>query len=240
MVMSNKNYFKLPRLYSAQTLNKKADVLLTDTQTHYLKNVMRRKEGDGVRLFDGKNGEWVGEITALSKKTITVSLQEKIKDQPNDNRIIRLVFSPIKKNRMDWMIEKMVELGVTEFTPVLFQNTEIRKINENRIHAQIFEAAEQCERFTIPTINPMQKLDHFLRDDSFEGKNYACLERFEDAQPLQNDAENNVSFLIGPEGGFTEEEKKILSKHMQAIDLGETILRCETAAIKALVLLTSK
>ena len=156
------NYFKLPRLYSAQTLTAKADVLLSDTQTHYLKNVMRRKEGDLIRLFDGRNGEFLAKISALSKKSMIVSVQEKLKEQPEHNRIIRFVFSPIKKHRMDWMIEKMVELGVTDFQPVLFQNTEIRKINIDRITTQIFEAAEQCERLTIPTLQDIQKLDRFL------------------------------------------------------------------------------
>lgn len=232
------HYFKLPRLYSTQLLSEKADVLLSDTQTHYLKNVMRRKEDDFIRLFDGKNGEWLGKITDISKKSMTVALEKKIKKQPTSHQHIRFVFSPIKKNRMDWMIEKMVELGVTEFQPVLFQNTEVRKINAARMTSQIFEAAEQCERLTIPVLNDIQKLDKFLSADKFEGKNLACLERFESAQSLDDINVQNVSFLIGPEGGFTEEEKNIIAKHMKAIDLGDTIYRCETAAIKTLVLLS--
>jgi len=233
------NYFKLPRLYSTQPLSEKADVLLTDNQSHYLRNVMRRKEEDLIRLFDGHNGEWLGKITALSKKYTTVTLQEQLKQQPLENRRVRFVFSPIKKHRMDWMIEKMVELGVTEFQPVLFQNTEVRKTNEDRMTTQIFEAAEQCERFTIPTLHPLKKLDRFLGEDDFNGLNLACLERFESSQSLDDVISEDVSFLIGPEGGFTEDEKNLIAQSMCAIDLGETILRCETAAIKTLVLLTA-
>ncbi|MEM7618045.1 MAG: RsmE family RNA methyltransferase [Pseudomonadota bacterium] len=232
------NYFKLPRLYSTQPLSEKADVSLSDSQAHYLKNVMRRKEGNQIRLFDGQNGEWLGKITNISKKLMTVALEKQIKEQPADHQHIRFVFSPIKKNRMDWMIEKMVELGVTEFQPILFQNTEVRKINAERMTAQIFEAAEQCERLTIPALWEIQKLDKFLSVDKFEGIKLACLERFEHAQDLKNIEENNISFLIGPEGGFTEEEKHLIAQDMKAINLGETIYRCETAAIKMLVLLS--
>ena len=232
-------YFKLPRLFTAEHLSNKENVLLTDTQTHYLKNVMRRKEGDYLRLFDGINGEWLGIISALSKKSAEIRLEKQIAPQPQSAKKLRFVFSPIKKNRMDWMIEKMVELGVTDFQPVLFQNTEIRKINTVRIMSQIFEAAEQCERFTIPTLHEVKKLDAFLTEDDFNGLNYACLERFDDAASIDSTPTNSdaISWLIGPEGGFTKEEKKLISSKMTALDLGETILRCETAAIKAAVLL---
>ncbi len=235
--MSDKNYFKLPRLFSAENLKDKETICLNQNQSHYLKNVMRRSAGDDIRVFDGQNGEWLGQIVKFSKKSVLVDLKKQLKPQPIENRIIRFVFSPIKKNRMDWMIEKMVELGVTEFQPVLFQNTEVRKINEDRMTAQIFEASEQCERFTIPILNPILKLNSFLSKDSFEGENFACLERFDESKPFEPAPQNNMSFLIGPEGGFTDEEKKLIASSMQAIDLGKTILRCETAAIKALILL---
>ncbi len=236
--MIEKNYFKLPRLFSAEILKDKETICLNQNQSHYLKNVMRRSIDDEIRVFDGENGEWLASIKELSKKSALINLIKQLKPQPTQNRIIRFVFSPIKKNRMDWMIEKMVELGVTDFQPVLYQNTEIRKINENRINLQIFEAAEQCERFTIPTLNPIIKLNSFLSNDVFEGHNYACLERFDQSNPFEFIPHDDISFLIGPEGGFTNEEKKLISSSMQAIDLGETILRCETAAIKALILLT--
>lgn len=236
--MNDKNYFKLPRLFSAENLKDKETICLSQNQSHYLKNVMRRSIGDEIRIFDGQNGEWLGQIAAFSKKSVLVDLKKQLKPQPIEKRIIRFVFSPIKKNRMDWMIEKMVELGVTQFQPVLFQNTEIRKINEDRIITQIFEASEQCERFTIPTLNPVLKLNSFLSKDTFEGENFACLERFDQSKPFEPTPKDDVSFLIGPEGGFTDEEKKLIASSMHAIDLGDTILRCETAAIKTLVLLT--
>jgi 16S rRNA (uracil1498-N3)-methyltransferase len=235
------DYFKLPRLYSAENLKQKDSVSLTSAQAHYLKNVMRRNNGDFIRLFDGQNGEWLCEICDLSKKTALIGLREQLKPQPQQTRILRCVFSPIKKNRMDWMIEKLVELGVDEFQPILFQNTEVRKIKTERITAQIIEACEQAERFTVPALSPLKQMDSFIADNDFDGVNYACIERLNHAPVLgeafANNQNKNISFLIGPEGGFTADEKQQLSKEMTALDLGKTILRCETAAMKAAVIL---
>ncbi len=239
--MNKDETFKLPRLFTANKLQKQGVIALESVQAHYLFNVMRRKEGDWVRLFDGKNGEWLGQLSSLNKKTGDVILTEQLVKQPETARQIHFIFAPIKKNRQDWMIEKAVELGVSHFHPVLTQNTEIRKINHDRITHQIFEAAEQCERFDIPLLEPALKLQQFLADWPSNIPLLACLERF-DTTPLKEIALNenkDIAFLIGPEGGFTAEEKQLIAKHAIAVGLGETILRCETAALKALVLLNN-
>lgn len=138
---------------------------------------------------------------------------------------------------MDWLIEKAVELGATDFHPVLTQNTETRKINEERMQKQIFEAAEQCERLEIPALHPLETLELFLQNWPENVPVLACLERF-DAPPLSNgmSKHTDICLLIGPEGGFTSEEKEKISEKAVPVSLGETILRCETAAIKALIL----
>jgi 16S rRNA (uracil1498-N3)-methyltransferase len=239
--MNNDEYFKLPRLFIDSDLMDKTLIPLAAEQAHYLYNVLRRKNGNQVRLFNGKHGEWLGTLTDLSKKIGYVQLNTQLKTQPVEQKRIHLIFAPIKKNRMDLMIEKAVELGVTDLHPILTQNTEVRKINAERVNYQIFEAAEQCERFVIPTLHPLIKVEKLLSGWDRTTPILACIERYE-AQLIQDivlDADQGTAFLIGPEGGFTGEEKDIIAKNATAVSLGETILRCETAALKALVLLNS-
>lgn len=233
--MNKDETFKLPRLFTAHCLLPQTLIELEPAQAHYLHNVMRKKEGDTIRLFNGIEGECLCTLTSLNKRHAEVKITEQLILQPANQRAIHLFFTPIKKNRQDWLIEKAVELGVTDFHPLLTQNTEVRKINTERMTHQIFEAAEQCERLTIPTLHPLIKLDHALSPDM---PLYSCLERF-DAPVIQTQKPaGDFGFLIGPEGGFTVEEKKNLAQNTVPVSLGDTILRCETAVIKALVLLS--
>ncbi|MEM8833157.1 MAG: RsmE family RNA methyltransferase [Pseudomonadota bacterium] len=231
-------FFKLPRLYSAEKLENQNEIILGTEQTHYLKNVLRQKVGHAIRLFDGQSGEYLFIIYQIDKKQTHLSLKQKIADQPIHQKQIHFLFAPIKKARLDWMIEKTVELGVTDFHPIITQNTEVRKINEERMTSQILEAAEQCERFDIPQLHLIQKLDKKLSGWSSETPLYAAIERFDAQSTSSVETPKEFGFLIGPEGGFTEEEKTALSKATTAINLGDTILRCETAAIKALIQLS--
>lgn len=237
--MNKDESFKLPRLFSAHPLSDKPLIPLEKGQAHYLHTVLRRQNGDSVRLFDGQNGEWLGQLQDLTKKSGNVSLSEQLVPQPKQSRQIHLLFSPIKKHRMDWLIEKAVELGVTDFHPILTQNTEVRKINEERLTQQIFEAAEQCERFEIPRLHDLEKLDTKFSGWSDDIPIMACIERYN--APLIHkagvDPKSPVAFLIGPEGGFTAGEKDRIANNTIAASLGKTVLRCETAAVKALVLL---
>lgn len=229
--------FKLPRLYTTQPLSDNGLIELEDGQAHYLYNVLRRSDGDAVRLFDGQNGEWLGTLKNLGKNGGQVELGQQLTHQPEKNRKIHLIFCPIKKHRMDWMVEKAVELGVTDFHPVLTQNTEVRKINQDRLTRQIFEAAEQCERFEIPKLHTLEKLEDVLADWQHTAEILACIERYETDSIQQT--RNDVAFLIGPEGGFTAQEKQTVTTKTKPVSLGNTVLRCETAAVKALVLLTA-
>ena len=228
--------FKYPRLYVESDLGSGLGVLLTPAQAHYLKNVLRKKEGDPARLFNARHGEWLGTLSAPSKKEARVMLQEQLRPQPEKQLKTALIFAPIKKNRFDWMIEKAVELGVTDFYPVLTQNTEVRKLNEERLQAQIFEAAEQCERLDIPALHSLRKLETLLGEWDKSLTIFACIERY-DAVPLSRQ-ESDIGLLIGPEGGFTREEKESLAKQdfVKPVTLGETVLRCETAAAKSIIL----
>ena len=227
--------FKLPRLYVESPLSADGSVALTAEQAHYLKNVLRRHDGDLVRVFNGREGEWRGPLADLSKKGGRVLLHTQTRQQPQGTRRVHLYFAPIKKTAMDWMMEKAVELGATDIHPVLTQNTEVRKINEERLAKQIFEAAEQCERLEIPTLHPMKPLLSVF-DEKIPV--LACVERA-DAREIGPAVPKNgdIGILIGPEGGFTSEEKTFLAEKegLTPVSLGESVLRAETATCYALI-----
>lgn len=233
--MDKDQTFKLPRLFTQNPLEAQNRIELTSAQAHYLHNVMRRKTDDHIRLFNGRDGEWLATIGDISKKSAAVLLNEQLLEQPTDSRRVHLAFAPIKKHRQDWLIEKAVELGATDFHPILTQNTEIRKIKEERVRQQIFEAAEQCERLEIPRLHEMRKLDQFLVDVPKDQRILSCIERCEYTKEIKASPES-VTVLIGPEGGFTAEEKEALVEKTIPVTLGDTVLRCETAAVKALIL----
>lgn len=229
----NDETFKLPRLYTSAPLQDKGVIALTPEQAHYLHTVLRRQEDSHIRIFNGQDGEWLGILQNLGKKKGDIFLEKKLIPQPNDNNKIHLLFTPIKKYRMEWLIEKAVELGVTDFHPVQSQNTQIGKIKKERLTQQILEAAEQCEALLIPNLHPLQKLEDLLSQWPKDIELLACLERCE-GERLTPKTGENVAILIGPEGGFTMEEKNKIAKQATSITLGDKILRTETAVIKAL------
>ena len=206
-------------------------------QAHYLKNVLRKDVGDILRIFNGAEGEWLACIDSLSKKNGELDLTDQIKPQAPPRKTLHLLFSPIKKQRMDVLIEKAVELGVTDLTPVLMHRTENRKINEDRLNAQIIEAAEQSERLDIPKLHPLIKLPHLLSKGIGGVEVFTALEREPSAKSLHEyDYKAGAAFLIGPEGGFDEQERVSIlsSEDIRVIDLGNGILRAETAALACL------
>lgn len=225
---------KRPRLYTDQGLSEKDSVELLPTQAHYLKNVMREQEGTVIRLFNGRDGEWNGVIHELSKKSCIISLTHQIKQQPEKRKSVSLIFAPIKKHRMDFLIEKAVELGVTDFYPVLTHHTEVRKINTERLNSQILEAAEQCERLDIPKLHDIQNLYAALQN--FGSPIFAALERGD--YPLINtlNLSSDCAFLVGPVGGFSDDEFEKIPKFLNItpISLGDQVLRVETAVVKIL------
>lgn len=208
---------------------------LPENQTHYLKNVLRKSEGDQVRFFNARDGEWLGEITKTHKKSIDLVIKEQIATQPEGEKEVHLYFAPLKKNRMDILIEKAVELGVTHLHPIITARTEVRKINEERVVAQILEAAEQCERFFIPTLLPIRPVTKALA--GAQNDIFICLERASDTHIDSKHFESGCGFVIGPAGGFEEEEIDTLLKqqNIKPLSLGATIYRAETAAIVCLV-----
>lgn len=229
-------HYKLPRCYLDQPLKDGATLDLGENHAHYLHTVLRRKDGHEVRVFNGVDGEWLARLAHLKKKGGQLVLVRQIRAQPPTPARLALFFAPITKTRMDWMIEKAVELGVTDLHPVLTQNTEVRTLKPDKVLRQCIEAAEQAERLTIPSLHPVK--DVFAVVEHAGMPILACIERF-DAAPLHAFVpalEENIGILIGPAGGFTEEEKYRLAaiKTIIPVSLGENVLRCETAALFAL------
>jgi 16S rRNA (uracil1498-N3)-methyltransferase len=241
---------KLIRIYIDASLSNGASVALTTAQAHYFHNVMRKTTGDAIRVFNGRDGEWLCLIDTLSKKNGQILPQEQLKPQTGTGtqtggpaapaQHITLIFAPIKKQRLDFLIEKAVELGVTCLQPVLTQNTEMRKINAERIESQIIEAAEQCERLDIPTLLPLIALE---KAAPLHEVIYAAIERLDDVPHIAEVTDTqNCALLIGPEGGFTAEEVQWLSarSNVTAVGLGPQIMRAETAALFGLAHLGHK
>lgn len=237
--MNEAYYIKLPRLYVDAELKITGSASLDDKAAHYLGHVLRLKPGAQLRLFDGRNGEWLGEIEDIAKKSAAIKFMKQLRPQPAPGRQIHLLFAPIKKDRLDFLIEKSVELGATDLHPVLTRRTEIRKINEERLRAQIIEAAEQCERFDLPALHKLTELQDKLAHWNPQIPLLTCIERSGAVgigSAIEGYANCNMAFLIGPEGGFDEREKEGLQKYEFAhnVSLGENILRAETAALKCL------
>lgn len=211
---------------------------LDQDKAHYLKNVLRKSSGNSVKIFNGKDGEWLAEIHEFTKKSCILKVKHCLKKQPT-TPILRLIFAPLKQVRLNFLIEKSVELGVTELIPILTEHTHVREFNLGRAKNIAIEAAEQSERLSIPIIHPLTPLGTFLSQWPIEKDIYMSDERL--CSPslitqIMTKSFSEPSLLIGPEGGFSSLEFDMFSKYkfIHSVNLGPTILRAETAAIAGL------
>lgn len=226
-----------PRLFVPASLREDAEISLDPAQAHYVRNVMRMAEGGILRLFNGRDGEYAGRVAKAGKTGVSVACGRPIRAQPPAPSPLSLLFAPIRKNHMDFMIEKAVELGVTALHPVITAHTQTRHINAERLRAQITEAAEQCERLDIPALHePAELRAKLARWDGAQAIHFAA-ERLADA-PLLSQAQGASAFLIGPEGGFSPGETAFISglPFVEAVSLGPRILKADTAALVCLTL----
>ena len=212
------------------------ECLINNYQVHYIKNVMRASLGDNLFIFNGKHGEYEGQIIELSKNQVKVKIQSKIREQVNEPKLI-LAFCPIKKERLYFIIEKCTELGVSDFQPIISERTQINKINIEKIKTYSQEASEQTERLSVPIINPIMKFKEFL---DMWPKNQTLIFCDEIGGVAINQAIKNINkpicIMIGPEGGFSSNERNLLLNYsnVKNVSLGPRILRSDTAAIAAL------
>jgi len=228
------------RLYVEHALGAGQSVPLTREAAHYLFGVMRRSVGDGVLLFDGQNGEWLAEVTEAGKRggMLQVATQTKPQQMPPD---LWLVFAPIKKARTDFIVEKAAEMGAAKIMPVQTDHTNSERIRVDRLQAHAVEAAEQCGGTYVPEVAELTKLGALL-DHWPEGRQLMfCDEAMAgqaNALAAQTRAAAPWAILIGPEGGFSEAERKRLHAlpFAHPVSLGPRILRADTAAVAAMAL----
>ncbi|MGE4410096.1 MAG: 16S rRNA (uracil(1498)-N(3))-methyltransferase [Sphingobium sp.] len=224
-----------PRLFVETDLGPDASVPVDGNAAHYLISVMRVKEGDAVLLFNGRDGEWAARATAIRKRDLVLLCVEQTKPlEPVPD--FWLCAAPIKKGRIDLVAEKACELGVARWRPVLTSRAVVDKLNPDRLAAHMVEAAEQCGRTAVPVLDEMVKLTELLRDWP-EGRALFFADEL-GGLPMQDIFATHpgpAAVLIGPEGGFTTQEREAIRAHPAAvpISLGPRILRAETAAIAA-------
>ncbi len=225
------------RLHVAGPLAAGAAVRLEDERAHYLRNVLRLREGEPVRLFNAEDGEWQARLVAVARHAATVELSELVRP-PAPEPGPTLVFAPIRRNRLDWLVEKAVELGVARLVPVITRRTVVKPEGADRLTAIAREAAEQSERLTLPPVAPPVPFAAWLAGRDPGEPVLVALTR-EDAAPLPAALRRHAeppTLLIGPEGGFAPEERERLrgAPNVQAVSLGPRILRTETAALAML------
>ncbi len=233
------SYKTAPRLYVQHSLHQGEEVVLSRAQVHYLINVMRTPKGAFIRLFNGVDGEWVGAVEGMTKRDVSLHLKEKIRSQES-LPAVALFFSPIRKHRQDFLIEKATELGVTALHPILMHHTQIKAIKKDKVEAQVVEASEQSERLTVPDVHALASFKEMLASWPKNMLLYVGCARQACPSLLSIAQKEPVSsIMIGPEGGFSSEELKLLAAEpfVRFFSLGSGVLRAETAALSTLALL---
>jgi 16S rRNA (uracil1498-N3)-methyltransferase len=224
----------LPRLYVPEMLAAGTQLTLRDAAANYLGNVLRLRAGDQVKLFDDRTGEWLATLTDVAKKSVSLDVREQLGER---ERVpdLWLLFAPIKRGRIDWLVEKATELGVDRLIPVITARTVVDRLNLDRLRAHAIEAAEQCERTALPSLDEPIKLKAALNSLS-EGRALYFADEGGGARMAQAARPGPAAVLIGPEGGFTDEERATIRAHPAAcaISLGPRILRADTAALAAI------
>jgi 16S rRNA (uracil1498-N3)-methyltransferase len=240
--------FRSPRLFVAQPLLEGAMVPLDPAQGHYLAGVLRLAAGDRVLAFNGTDGEWHCSFAPAGKRSaLHAEHQVRPQSPPGD---LHYLFAPLKRARLDYMVQKAVEMGVSRLQPVMSRHTQAERINLERMRANAIEAAEQCGILSLPEIMPPLALEPaiaalaperhliFCDEDAPPGDPVAALVRDLAGRPGEPTRHRPLAVLIGPEGGFDDVERAFLLRrpHTSRIALGPRILRADTAAVAALAI----
>lgn len=233
--------FKIQRLFVEDDLQEGARVPADKDQFNYLSHVLRMGEGDNVLLFNGRHGEWAAKIHYESKKKLVLLVQDLVRVQP-DPCDLQYLFAPLKQARLDYTVQKAVEMGAGVIQPVLTHHTQAHRINAHRLERNAIEAAEQCGILSIPICHEPVKLARLLENWDPQRRIIYCDEMAKTHNPLstlQAVSESQLALLIGPEGGFSDEERHLLQScsFVTAIPLGPRILRADTAAVAAMAVL---
>jgi 16S rRNA (uracil1498-N3)-methyltransferase len=226
------------RLHVEPDLGDGVSVRLDGAQAHYVMNVMRLARGDVVALFNGRDGEWLGRLDGSGKGWCSLAVFEQRRAQREEGDLW-LVFAPIKRARIDFLVEKATELGVSALYPVHTAHTVVGRVNLDRLRANAIEAAEQSERLTLPAVHEPQDLTSLLAGWPRERQLMLCDESGGGAPigtALGKVPGGRWAVLVGPEGGFAETELDALRKlaFVCPVSLGPRVLRADTAALAAL------
>jgi 16S rRNA (uracil1498-N3)-methyltransferase len=238
--------FNAPRLFVEASLAPGETVALERNQSNYLGNVLRLAAGDAILVFNGRDGEWRAEIGGRKRPdSLTITAQTRPQDRLPD---IAYVFAPLKHARLDYMVQKAVEMGAASLQPVLTRFTQVSRVNGERMRANVIEAAEQCGILSLAAVAEPLTLDRYLGQRDAARLLVFCDEAAEVADPLQalregqaasgGQVASGIDILIGPEGGFAEEERAILLRQPRTLrlSLGPRVLRADTAGVAALAL----
>lgn len=239
-----RSHASLPRLFVDFDLAAAADLSLNKDQSLYLAAVLRKSVGDDVVLFNGRDGAWLCRLTSDSKKSVTLSALETIAAQTPKSDFW-YGFAPLKSERLDYVVQKAVEMGAGTIQPVMTQFTQVHRLKTDRLHANAIEAAEQCEVLSVPEIAAEITLEKLLADWPsqhgsrkliFADESAASASPIETLSALKGE---KIGLLIGPEGGFSESEREKLRAlpFVVPISLGPRILRADTAAVAAMAVI---
>lgn len=232
--------FRAPRLFLDVPLAAAQEAVLAPEQAHYLRQVMRLADGAEVLIFNGRDGEWLARIAANGKRGAALRPEKQIRPQPETFGPV-YAFAPLKQARLDYVVQKAVEMGVSRLSPVLTQFTQVSRMNMDRMRANAIEAAEQCGVLALPEINEPITFQKWLASLPPESAIFFCDEESTENSPLQalkRAKAGELVVLIGPEGGFSDDERRELLARDNVIrlSLGPRILRADTAAVAALAL----
>jgi 16S rRNA (uracil1498-N3)-methyltransferase len=233
--------FRKPRLFIDAALAPGQTVALERGQSNYLGNVLRLAAGETILVFNGRDGEWQASIAGRKRPdSLTIDAQTREQDRLPD---LAYVFAPLKHARLDYMVQKAVEMGASRLQPVLTRFTQVARVNSERMRANVIEAAEQCGILGIADVAEPVALDRYLSGRDGQRLLVFCDEAADVANPVHAlqgglSATNGVDVLIGPEGGFAEEDRALLLRQPRILilSLGPRILRADTAAVAALAL----
>jgi 16S rRNA (uracil1498-N3)-methyltransferase len=233
--------FRMQRLFIEPPLAAGAVYEASREQFNYLVNVLRFEEGDAVLVFNGRDGEWRAELSFPSKKRLALTATEQTRPQPAPCDL-RYLFAPLKVGRLDYLVQKAVEMGAGLLQPVMTQHVQGKITSMDRIRANVIEAAEQCGVLGIPPVADPRKLEDLLATWPKDRRIIFCDEGDAGQNPLPVLAgvkEHQLALLIGPEGGFSDAERGLLRSldFVTAIPLGPRILRADTAAVAAMAVI---
>ena len=233
--------FRMQRLFIEAPLSAGAVYEASKEQFNYLVNVLRFEAGDAVLVFNGRDGEWRAELSFPTRKRLFLTAIEQTRPQPAPCDL-HYLFAPLKVGRLDYLVQKAVEMGAGLLQPVMTQHVQGRIGNLDRVRANVIEAAEQCGVLGIPDVTEPRRLEDLLADWPKDRRIIFCDEGDAGQNPLavlSSIKEKKLALLIGPEGGFSDSERDLLRglDFVTAIPLGPRILRADTAAVAAMAVI---